>query len=125
MENIHGTVIRKGWRLLTNEHVRDTHALATVHAPATLRFFDTVGQEALQFVYAMFDVVGFNITMMCLDVMHVLDLGVTQWLVASVFWALIQANFSGSTSADVGIRRLHNLYRLRAAFKESRQMLEA
>eukprot|EP00959_Pyramimonas_sp_CCMP1952_P277734 5805525-Pyramimonas_sp.AAC.1 len=49
--------------------------------------------------------------------MHVLDLGCTQRLVATVFWALIEANFARSAARTGIIRRVHNLIHLRRRMK--------
>ena len=57
----------------------DIHEVADVPLPAVLTFFDTQGNHGLNFVCPMFTVPGFSINALTLDVMHVLDLGVSQY----------------------------------------------
>ena len=65
--------------------VFDLHRLEEVPTPCTLTFFDTKGDHGLNFVCPLFSIEGFNIQSLALDVMHVLDLGVTQHMVGRIF----------------------------------------
>ena len=91
----------------------DIHRLGELAAPTTLTFFDSLGNHGLTFVTPLFDIVGFSIECICLDVMHVLDLGVSQYLVGSVFRRLIEGNVAGCAHPHTEYRRLQNLKWLR------------
>ena len=45
--------------------------------------------------------------------MHVMDLGVSQYLVGMVFRRLIENNVAGSTHEHIEVRRFHNIKYLR------------
>ena len=102
-----------GARLMESDEVRDIHQLKSLTTPITLRFFDSQGDHGLTFISPLFDIVGFNIESIALDVMHVMDLGVSQYLVGSVFRQLIESNFCNSTHRHVDARRFENLKALR------------
>lgn len=85
----------------------------------TLTFFDTVGQFNLNFVCPFFAVTGFSIAGIALDVMHVMDLGVTQWLVAAAIWAFLDNNYCGSDHKQAEGRQQDNLVYVRRAIKDS------
>ena len=105
--------LEPGDRLVQEGQVGDLYNLSSVSAPADLVFFQTKGFHGLNFIFPLFAVVGFTIECLALDVMHVLDLGVTQYLVGSVLWALIAGNFAKSEMATAELRRLENIKHLR------------
>jgi hypothetical protein len=102
-----------GARLLENHSVPDLHDLDSVQFPATLLFFDSDGNHGLNFVCPMFAVAGFSIEYLHLDVMHVLDLGVSQYVAGLVFRRLIENNFARSTQRTADLKRFDNLHHLR------------
>ena len=75
----------QGARLVDDGALVDIHALADVALPADLTFFHTAGNHGLNFVCPLFKVPGFNISCLMLDVMHVMDLGVSQYLAGALF----------------------------------------
>ena len=102
-----------GARLVEDGALVDIHAVADVTLPAVLTFFHTQGNHGLNFVCPMFSVPGFSISALTLDVMHVLDLGVSQYLAGAVFATLIQNNFAKSDHVYVDMMRRQNLFHLR------------
>lgn len=58
------------------ETVTDIHNLRHLQAPCELLFFNAKGDLCLNFVPLLFEIVGFHMGTITLDVMHVLDLGV-------------------------------------------------
>ena len=86
----------KGARLLEMGPVKDLHQLNDLEAPCKLHFFDSQGNHGLNFICPLFELEGFSIDALTLDVMHVLDLGITQVLIGRVFWLLLLGNFCGS-----------------------------
>ena len=112
--------LRRGFRLCVDKVVKDTHRVSTLVIPpggALLTFFDSTNELGLTFVSPLFEVVGFTIEMLCYDLMHVLDLGTSQYIVAAVFAALITSNFCGSRQATVDLRNKANLFALRRRMK--------
>lgn len=102
-----------GARLLQDGPVIDVHRLEHLAAPCSLSFFDSKGDHGLNLIFPLFQIVGFGIDSLALDVMHVLDLGVTQYFVALVFARLIVNDFAGSGKPIVFINRAENLRHLR------------
>ena len=102
-----------GARLLEDGPIFDLHAVEKTTTPCTLTFFDTRGDHSLNFVCPLFNIAGFTIEAMCLDVMHILDLGVTQYLIGWVFSTLIEANFAQSQEVYVFASRRENIRHLR------------
>ena len=103
----------KGARLVEDGVLVDIHALEDVALPADLTFFHTAGNHGLNFVCPLFKVPGFNISCLTLDVMHVLDLGVSQYLAGALFMTLIKNNFANSDVVYVDMQRRHNMIHLR------------
>ena len=103
----------KGARLMEAGPVIDLHAVQDIPTPCTLTFFDTKGDHGMNFVYPLFAIEGFTIDSLTLDVMHVLDLGCTQWMVGRVFRLFIQKNFAFSTAEHAYSRDVDNLKHLR------------
>lgn len=81
--------------------------------PITLSFFDVVGDHGLTFASPLFDITGFSIELIHLDVMHVLDLGVSQYLAGAVLRELVENNFCRSTAAYAEMRRFDCIKALR------------
>ena len=98
---------------METESLSDIHALAELQLPAELKFFDCLGTNGLNFACALFDVKGFTIDLLHLDVMHIVDLGVAQYLVAAVFRRLIENNVGGSERGNVGLIRAEGVKWLR------------
>ncbi len=90
----------KGCRLLETGPVSDIHKVANLEVPAELTFFNARGDHGLNFLCPLFGVVGFTLETLCLDVMRVLDLGVTQYVSGAVFWRLLDNNFAICRSKD-------------------------
>eukprot|EP00959_Pyramimonas_sp_CCMP1952_P334434 7003845-Pyramimonas_sp.AAC.1 len=88
-------------RLIHAGQVKDTHTVLQYVAdfPAQLTFFDRQNAVGLMHLAPIFGAVGFCIEMLALDAMHILDLGVSQFLVAAVLMHLLQANFAKSTAS--------------------------
>ena len=61
--------------------------------PVTLTFFNSNGDHGLNFITPLFCIIGFTIDCLCLDVMHIMDLGITQWIEGAVFMRLLLNNF--------------------------------
>ena len=111
--------LKKGHRLLAHGPVLDIHDLDHLIFPCTLSFFDSKGQATLNHICPLLlSVPGFSIDCIHLDVMHVMDLGITQYLVAGVFARLIHANFADSQAVTVDRRRTDNLIQLRRIMKQ-------
>ena len=105
--------LAKGSRLILSDELSDVHAIYSATAPITLTFFDTKCDLGLDCVCMLFAVIGFTMESIHLDVMHVLDLGVLQFLVGAVFMQLLQNNFAASTKLSAEMRRLQCLVELR------------
>ena len=65
-------------------------------------------------VWGALGVVGFDISSLSLDVMHVLDLGVLQWLLGAIFSRCLQHNAFGSAAPHNHKQKLEGLRELRA-----------
>ena len=102
-----------GARIMESDDLSDIHHLSKLRAPVTLKFFDSQGDHGLTFISPLFDIIGFSIECIALDVMHVMDLGVSQYLVGSVLRELMESNFCGSTQMNVAARRFDNLKAIR------------
>ena len=101
-------------RLMSDDgQLQDIGKYKELRAPCTLSFFDVRGSHGLTFVSPLFDIIGFNIEAIHLDVMHVMDLGVTQYLVGAVLQELIENNFVESAARHVDMRRWMNLKAIR------------
>ena len=117
-----GLVLRKpyeelglpAWvRIVESGPLTDIHSLADLQLPTELEFFDCMGSNGLNFASPMFAVAGFSIELLHLDVMHVVDLGVAQYLVGAVFRTLIENDVSGCGSPHVAVKRAEGLKHLR------------
>ena len=105
--------LTKGMRLLEEGPVVDLHRVAEIRPPCTLSFFNCCGDHGLNFLCPLFSIPGFTIEALSLDVMHVLDLGVAQYLIGAVFRELIEHNFCRSDFVYIDMRRHANLKALR------------
>ena len=94
-------------------HELDKDKILAIALPAELTFFDCKADSGLSFVCPLFDIFGFSVQSLALDVMHVLDLGVTQYLIGAVFMRLVENNFAGVDMVYVGMRRHENMKQLR------------
>ena len=88
--------LSKGHRLLEHGPVTDICDLSQLTFPCTLHFFDSRNQATLNHICPLLlSVPGFSIDCIHLDAMHILDLGVTQYLVGGGFWAADQCECRG------------------------------
>ena len=109
--------LEAGARVLVGGDVVDLKALHELVPPVSITFLKPGGMLFLNFISELFSIVGFTIASLALDVMHVVDLGVLQWLVAAVFWALINGNFCGSAKIHLPQRHLDNILALNARMR--------
>ena len=72
--------LRRGFRLLEKGQVRDTHDLESLSYPLDLYFFDAMNHMGLNLLCPLMDIVGFDVGSVHLGSMHILDLGVCQYL---------------------------------------------
>jgi hypothetical protein len=106
-----------GVRLLEAGPVTDIHRLDMIEVPAQLSFFDAKGDHGLNFICPLFSIPGFSIESLSLDMMHIMDLGVTQYVVGAVFRKLVDNNFARSTALRATRRRHDNMLHLRRRIK--------
>ena len=94
--------------------IEDVHQLRHVELPAELSFFDNKGGMGLNFVSALLTSVrGFNISHIALDVMHIIDLGVSQHLCGLIMRRLVVGIFVRSTKRLAKSRLVDNMVHLR------------
>ncbi len=105
--------LRKGYRLLEEDSVTDIHKLGDVELPCALSFFSKDAGHGLNHICPLFGVAGFTIESLSLDCMHIIDLGIMQYVAGEILQKLIVKNFAGSTKRKVAMRRLDNLMELR------------
>ncbi len=104
----------RSWGLMEDGPVVDLHDFSNIRFPATLTFFDSGNHMGLNFVSPILNgVVGFNISHLCLDLMHVVDLSISQHLVGTILRTLVVRNSCGSALTRASARRLANLMALR------------
>ena len=96
----------------------DKEKVKSIVLPAQLTFFDCTADSGLSFISPLFDIAGFSVESLALDVMHVLDLGVSQYLIGAVFMLLVENNFAGCDFVYVGMRRHENMKHLRTLLKK-------
>lgn len=113
IEDIEEMGLKRGWRLMENGAITDLHDFSRLRFPATLSFFDAANVMGLNFVAPIFSVVGFTIEHLCLDSMHVIDLGVSQHLVGTILRTLVVRNFCGSGLKRAAPRQVANMVALR------------
>lgn len=70
-----------GARLMADGGVNDVHEFENVPPGTEVVFFNRIAETGLTLITPLFEIKGFSMNCVCLDVMHVLDLGVLQWLV--------------------------------------------
>ena len=101
----------RGSRLLEQGPVRDLHDLDHLFSelPVTLAFVNSNGDHGLNFITPIFWIIGFTIDCLCLDVMHIMDLGITQWIEGAVFMRLLLNNFCQSVRTFSELRLKDNL----------------
>ncbi len=106
--------LSRGWRLMEDGPIVDLHDFSNLRFPTTLTFFDTRNYMGLSFVSPLLNgVIGFNISHLCLDLMHVVDLGISQHLVGTILRTLVVRNHCGSTLRRAAARQVANLVALR------------
>ena len=112
-EDVAAMALPRGMRLLEEGPVIDLHRVDEIRPPYTLTSFDSRGGHVFNFMCPLFNIPGFTVEALHLDVMHVLDLGVTQYLIGTVIMALIEGKFCKSDFMYVGMRWQANLKQLR------------
>ena len=128
--SVAGLVLRKpyeglglpAWvRIVESGPLTDIHGLADLELPVRLQFFDCHGINGLNFASPLFGIKGFSLELLVLDVMHVVDLGVAQYLVGALFRILLEGDVAGCGSDNVAVRRAegmkHPRCRMRALYK--------
>eukprot|EP00959_Pyramimonas_sp_CCMP1952_P243250 5084637-Pyramimonas_sp.AAC.1 len=105
--------IQKGHRLIEDGQLHDIHALKDCELPIALTFFNTCINMGLNLICPLFRIAGFTYSMIHLDAMHVLDLGVTQYLIGAVFLLMVKKNFARSRHFKADGRRAANITHLR------------
>eukprot|EP00969_Alexandrium_andersonii_P208772 9220568-Alexandrium_andersonii.AAC.1 len=126
MEPLPTLGLEVGDRVMEEGPVVDIHKFDDVRPPADLTFFRTHGSDGhFNFLSQLFSVIGFSVSTLRLDVTHVLDLGILQWLIGSVFLALLVNNFLDSNMEHADARILVNLIglrkRMKAYYKQKRR----
>ena len=105
--------LERGFRVIEAGRVVDIWALGDLALPVELSFFDCKGEHGLNLICPLFDVRGFSIEMLALDVMHIIDLGIAQYLVGAVFRQLVDNNFCRSDMVYREANRQINVRHLR------------
>ena len=108
----------RGARLLEFGELVDIHDVASLEVPVELFFFDTQGDSGLNFVCPLFEVEGFSIEALHLDVMHCMDLGITQLLIGKIFMTLVKNNFAKSLAPHAEVRLSDNMKFLRKRIRK-------
>ena len=104
-EDLPALGLQRGSVLVVDGSLADLRDIWALEAPADLLFFRNHDNHSLNFLCVLFDIVGFTPQCLALDVMHVFDLGVVQWLVATVFHVLIEGDaFESGRMYAVGKR---------------------
>ena len=114
--------LKQGWRLMEDGPVHDLHDLESIRLPATFCFFDTANDMGLNFVAPLFSVIGFSIECLCLDLMHVFDLGISQHLCGTIMRTLVCTNFAASTCIRASGRRVANMVALRRMWRNNKSV---
>ncbi|CAK0805581.1 unnamed protein product, partial [Prorocentrum cordatum] len=99
--------------LIENEDVPDIYSLSEVVVPAQILFFNTSNNQGLDRVCALFQIRGVSIETLCVDGMHVMDLGIVQFVLGYMFWVLVKNNFARSTKGRAAQRHRECLIHLR------------
>ena len=110
--------LKAGHRLVEGGDLSGIHSFKDLEAPAELIFFDCRGEHGLNFVCLLFGIEGFGMDILALNAMHILDLGVLQWLLGAILIRLIRNNFAGSIDSHAENRHQDNLTLLRTKMKE-------
>jgi hypothetical protein len=106
--------LKRGMRLMEAGVVKDVHRLDDIQEfPCDLTFFDTSAGMGINFITPLFSIRGFGISSLHLDIMHVIDLGVLQYMIGSVFFTLVEKNFAGSKKRLKSGRQIDNMILLR------------
>ncbi|MCH9637852.1 MAG: hypothetical protein K0U16_07915 [Gammaproteobacteria bacterium] len=113
LEDFNELGLSKGWRLMEDDVVTDLHDLSALTFLCMLSFFDANNTMGLNSVSPLFAVPGFTIEALCLDLMHVYDLGITQHLIGTILRTLVVRNFADSKLKRAAGRRLENMVALR------------
>ena len=78
--------LHRGCRLMESGPISDIADLSRLEFPCELTFFDSTVDGGLNFVSPLLvSIPGFGVDSLHLDVMHILDLGVSQYLIGAVF----------------------------------------
>ena len=94
-----------GHRLLPEGEVVDVWQLQHLETPVELVFFNARGDQGLNAICPLFSVVGFSVEAVQLDAMHVLDLGVAQYLCGAVIRTLLAENYTNCTHPQVDLHQ--------------------
>ncbi|CAK0840011.1 unnamed protein product, partial [Prorocentrum cordatum] len=105
--------LKAGYRLIESGQVRDLHALHELVLPARLQFFDSGNSFGLNLLCSLFTVPGVTVECIHLDAMHILDLGVSQYLIGMILCLLLTNNFSQSQKSTKKLRMHDGLLHLR------------
>ncbi|CAK0831430.1 unnamed protein product [Prorocentrum cordatum] len=109
--------LEKGYRLIEDGDLHDIHALRDAEVPIELTFFNALLNLGLNMICPLFRIHGFTYSMIHLDSMHVLDLGVTQFVVGAIFLLMLKRNFAKSRHFKADGRRAANIDHLRRRLK--------
>ena len=90
-----------GHRLLPEGEIIDVWQLEHLETPVQMAFFNARGDQGLNAICPLFSVVGFSVEAVQLDAMHVLDLGVAQYLIGAVLQTLLAENYTHSAHPQV------------------------
>ncbi len=106
--------LQKGMRLMEAGVVKDVHTICDIQEfPCDFTFFDNRAGMGINFICPLFSVRGFGISSLHLDTMHIIDLGVLQYLIGVVFKTLIDKNFAKSSKRLKSGRQVDNMNALR------------
>ena len=84
-----------------------------IQLPVRLQFFDSANCFGLNLVCPLFQIPGVTVECIHLDAMHILDLGVCQFLIGAILYQLLTNNFSMSKKRTLPLRLHDSLLHLR------------
>eukprot|EP00959_Pyramimonas_sp_CCMP1952_P182088 3807171-Pyramimonas_sp.AAC.1 len=85
--------LTQGLRLIEDGTIQYVHLLKDVRLQVELTSFDANVNFGLNLACPLFNIRGLRLESVHLDCMHIFSLGVSQWLVGSVFKLLVSKNF--------------------------------
>ena len=112
-QNFDDLGLRTGHRLIESGQVKDLHAMNDIQLPVRLQFFDSANCFGLNLVCPLFQVPGVTVECIHLVAMHILDLGVCQYLIGTILYQLLTNNFSMSKKRTLPLRLHDSLLHLR------------